>query len=247
VSGRGKILRLAGLGFIVIVVTFVVLAALWLQPFPAAAAAERAMQSSDAITVTESDGVIAFMPSEAPRTGFIFYPGARVEPTAYAAHLRAVAEQGYAVFVVRMPLNMAFLGSGRAAAVMAAHQDITAWAIGGHSLGGAMAAGFAAGNADIGGLVLWASYPDRDMSARDDLPIASIYGTRDGLATPEKIDDSRRLLPAGTVFVAVEGGNHAQFGDYGPQEGDLEPMISDESARLQIVTATVALLSRVGR
>ncbi len=40
-------------------------------------------------------------------------------------------------------------------------------------------------------------------------------GTRDGLTSVDEIDESRSRLPSPTDFVAIDGGNHAQFGGYG--------------------------------
>ena len=95
---------------------------------------------------------------------------------------------------------------------------------------------------------LWAAYPAANNSLADRaLPVVSIYGTRDGLATGGKIDASRPLLPANTRFVAIEGGNHAQFGWYGKQSGDNEATIPREAQQAQIVAATVSLLSEVAK
>ena len=93
------------------------------------------------------------------------------------------------------------------------------------------------------GLVLWASYPASSTDLSDsDLQVVSIYGTRDGLSTLEDIESSRSLLPADTIWVPIEGGNHAQFGSYGKQSGDMEPTISAQEQQRQIVQTTVDLL-----
>ena len=76
--------------------------------------------------------------------------------------------------------------------------------------------------------------------------ITSIFGTLDGLATVEKIDTSRPLLPAQTLFVAMDGGNHAQFGWYGDQPGDNPATLSREAQQAQIVAATMDLLAGLG-
>ena len=76
----------------------------------------------------------------------MFYPGAKVEETAYAPLLRAIAEAGMDACLVKMPFRLAIFGVDRADRVMAAH-DYERWYIGGHSLGGAMAARYAAGHA----------------------------------------------------------------------------------------------------
>ncbi len=73
----------------------------------------------------------------------------------------------------------------------------------------------------------------------------SVYGTLDGLATGEKIEASRALLPADTTWAPIAGGNHAQFGWYGDQAGDNPAAISRIEQQNQIVAATLALLKRI--
>ena len=100
--------------------------------------------------------------------------------------------------------------------------------------------------ATVDGLVLWASYPaeSNDLSARD-VAVVSVYGSRDGLATPEKVTASEDLLPPETRWVEIEGGNHAQFGWYGAQNGDNPATISREAQTRQVVEATVELLANL--
>jgi pimeloyl-ACP methyl ester carboxylesterase len=191
---------------------------------------------------------LAFSPEgEPPTTGFIFYPGGRVTAESYAPALRDIALAGYLVVAVPMPLNLAFFSPNSADAVIAAYPDVEHWVIGGHSLGGAMAGRYAHDHADrIDGIVLWASFVEDSYSLADrEIAAASIYGTLDGLATPDDIAASRAALPADTQFVAIEGGNHAQFGWYGDQQGDNAATISREEQQAQVVTATVAVLAEV--
>jgi pimeloyl-ACP methyl ester carboxylesterase len=146
-----------------------------------------------------------------------------------------------------MPLNLAVLGAGRGADVIDEFSDVRHWAIGGHSLGGAMAAQFASDNPDlVDGLVLWAAYPpgNSDLSGNDVMAI-SIYGTRDGLTSNEEIVNSRQQMPSATRWVAIDGGNHAQFGWYGDQQGDNPAVISRHVQQQQIVAATVDFLDRL--
>jgi hypothetical protein len=203
-----------------------------------------ALESDSRVQVT-ADRWLAFVPAnEQPTTGLILYPGGRIDPRSYAPTARAIAGNGYLVVIVPMPLNLAVFASDAAAGVMAAYPDVSQWAIGGHSLGGAMAARFAYGHpGEVQGLVLWAAYPDgsNDLSDRE-LNVTSIYASLDGLATLEKIEASRRLLPPTTQWVAIEGGNHAQFGWYGPQPGDNPATISREQQQEQVVDATIQLL-----
>ena len=200
---------------------------------------------SDGRVRVQAGGWLTFRPAEGePAAGWIVYPGGRVDYRAYAPAARAVAAEGYLVAIVPMPLNLAVFGSGRAADVLRAFPEVRRWAVGGHSLGGAMAASFARRNPErVQGLVLWAAYPSgSDDLSRSALHVVSIYGTRDGLATPAKIAASRALLPPDTRWVAIEGGNHAQFGWYGPQPGDNAAAITRDEQQAQIVDATVALL-----
>jgi len=203
----------------------------------------------DGLVDVQTEPWLVFRPAgDDPTTGLILYPGARVDPRAYAPAARSLAEQGFLVVIVPMPLNLAFFAPDRALEVMQAFPGIDQWAVGGHSLGGAMSARFAYQNpTETQGLVLWAAYPaaSDDLSGRD-LAVTSVYGTLDGLATGEKIDASRPLLPPGTTWAAIEGGNHAQFGWYGPQGGDNPATISRGEQQAQIVAATQELLLQLG-
>jgi hypothetical protein len=215
-------------------------------PLGPSAEALAALESDAAVTV-ERQPWLTFMPTgEMPTTGFIFYPGGRVDARSYAPIARAIAAEGYLVTIVPMPFNLAVFGVNRADDVRAAHPEITAWAVGGHSLGGAMAASYLYRQPnDESGLVLWASYPAGNNSLADrTLPATSIYGTNDGVAS-ENFEATRALLPPGTTFVPIEGGNHAQFGSYGPQPGDGVATISPGEQQRQTVAATVALLERL--
>jgi pimeloyl-ACP methyl ester carboxylesterase len=176
--------------------------------------------------------------------GLIFYPGAKVDARAYAPMAHALAERGFLVEIPAMTLNLAIFSINAADPVIAAHPEIQHWAIGGHSLGGSMAARYAQKHSDkIEGVLLLASYPDVDLS---ELPLkaAVIYGSLDGLATVDKVEAARDLLlPNETQWVKIEGGNHAQMGWYGVQAGDNEASISREDQQKQIIDASASLLS----
>lgn len=209
-----------------------------------------ALKSDSAVTVDISRDWIAFTPTgQQPQTGFIFYPGGRVDYRSYAPPLRLIADAGYQVVLVRMPLNLAVFAPGKASEVMDAFPQIQDWAVGGHSLGGAMAANFIYQNPGAArGLVLWAAYPasSNDLSGQA-VAVASIFATQDGLATREKIDASIPLLPADTTWVQIEGGSHAQFGSYGLQPGDGTASITPEAQWQQTATATIGLLENIER
>lgn len=237
---------LVPVGLILIGLAFVIWASTGPEPLAEALDALHADGQGERRVDVETEPWLVFSPAgQEPTTGLVLYPGGRVDPRAYAPAALALAEQGYLVVIVPMPFDLAFFAPDRALDVFEAFPQIENWAVGGHSLGGAMAARFAHQNGDdVAGLVLWASYPaaSDDLSARD-LAVTSIYGTRDGLATPDKIEASRPLLPPDTAWVAVDGGNHAQFGWYGPQMNDNPAEISIEAQQEQVVSATLDLLA----
>jgi predicted alpha/beta-hydrolase family hydrolase len=223
---------------------FVIWASAAADPMPEALAA---LQSDAQVTV-ETEPWLVFRPvGDEPAVGLVLYPGGRVDPRAYAPVAHALAKDGYQVVIVPMPLNLAFFAPSRAAEITVAFPEIEHWAVGGHSLGGAMAARFVHRNPEAAqGLVLWGAYPasSDDLSGRS-LVATIIYGTRDGLTNEAEIEASRALLPADSNWVAIEGGNHAQFGWYGPQSGDNTATINREEQQRQIIDATRALLSRL--
>lgn len=229
---------------LILVAGFVLWASTPLGPMPEAL---EAMQSDGQVQVSE-DGWIAFQPASAqPDTGLIIYPGGRVDPRSYAPIARQVAEQGHLAVIVPMPLNLAVFGIDRAADVLAAFPEIKRWVIGGHSLGGAMAARFVFQNPDmLQGLALWAAYPasSDDLSGRD-LQVLSLVGSLDGLETDQSVEQTRHLLPPSTQFTVIEGGNHSQFGWYGDQPGDAPAAISREEQQALVLQGMLELLKRI--
>jgi pimeloyl-ACP methyl ester carboxylesterase len=206
----------------------------------------QSLDDTPEVKFTKLNDWLVFEPAgSTSATGLILYPGGRVDPRAYAPHAQAIAANGFSVIVVPMPLNFAFLGVNRASQVIDAFPEVTRWALGGHSLGGAMAADYVKNHPQkMDGLVLWAAYPaqNTDLSPLE-IQEMSIFGANDGLATPEEVLSARPRLPVGTQFVEIPGGNHAGFGWYGQQRGDGVLEIPQSAQQSQIVAATVSLLS----
>jgi hypothetical protein len=205
-----------------------------------------AMESTE--TVVVADGrPITFTPSEPTSTGLIIYPGAFVEPRSYAPAAHDLADRGAFVAIVPMPFSLAIFGSNRAGGVIDDHPEIEHWAIAGHSLGGVMAARYTSNNPGrIGGLALWASYPEDgvDLSTWTG-ETTSIYGTLDGLTTIGDVEDSRIRLPDSTAFVPIDGGNHAYFGWYGDQRGDNPATTTRGDQQRIIIDATAHVLDQL--
>jgi pimeloyl-ACP methyl ester carboxylesterase len=227
------------------IIAFIAWAVFIPSPMPQAL---NALQSDSQVRVNQQPWLVFQPVQQTPTTGLIFYPGGRVDPRAYAPSAHTLAAHGYLVVIVPMPLNLAVLGADRASSVINYFSDIRSWVIAGHSLGGSMAALFAYHHPDlIKGLVLWASYPagSNNLSGSA-IEVTSIYASLDGLATQEKIDASRQLLPPDTIWVPIVGGNHSQFGWYGEQSGDNPAAISRERQQELVIAATLDLLQRVG-
>jgi hypothetical protein len=236
--------RLVGRGLAGVATVTVVASLVWLVPFAASPGAVAAMAGTSEVRVTDASTTITLAPqSDSATTGFVFQPGARVDPRAYMPILTEVSRTGVLVVIVKQPFDIGFLAIDAPAAAVAAHPEVTAWAVGGHSLGGVAASSYAGSHTDtVRGLVLWASYPIGSL-AQSGLRVASVSGSADGLATPADIEASRPDLPDDTAYTVVEGGVHAFFGDYGEQPGDGMPGVSREEAQRQIVEATVALIA----
>jgi len=222
-------------------------AVVWLRPLGVSETGRAALASDAAVTVVDGRREITLLPVSTRRaTGVVFYPGAKVDPRAYVRILRPVAAAGFPVVILRLPLGIAFGDPNGASRAIGANPAVERWIVGGHSLGGTVAARFAdAGHRPVVGLLLWASYPAGSIADAPGLQVLSVSATNDGLATPAKIDASRANLPADTTFVAVAGAVHADFGDYGPQKGDGTPTIAHDEAQRRIVDATLRFVVAV--
>lgn len=174
--------------------------------------------------VKDTDAFIAYGDEEST-TGLIFYPGAKVEETAYAPLMDALAEDGLFCVVVKMPERLAVLHPNAAEEILEQYDGVEEWYLAGHSLGGAMAANYAAKHESaLSGLILLAAYPTKEL---EELPVLSIYGSEDQVLNRKKYEKSIVLATVCTEYV-IEGGNHAGFGNYGAQKGDGEAEISQE-------------------
>ncbi len=181
----------------------------------------------DTMWKEKADGTIVFEPEEATK-GLIFYPGGKVEHSAYMPLMQACAEQGILCVLVEMPFRLAVLDVNAAEGIQEQYPQVEDWYIGGHSLGGSMAASYLAKNLDAyEGLILLGSYSTADLS-QSDLAVLSIFGSEDAVMNREKYDDNKSNLPEGFTEVVLDGGCHAYFGMYGAQDGDGTPAISNE-------------------
>ena len=198
------------------------------------------LQKKDSVSVTEmSDGLYLDGPGD--NAAMIFYPGAKVEYTAYLPLLSDLAEQGIDCFLIKMPCNLAFFGQNKAEKIMDSY-EYDHWYLSGHSLGGAMAASYASGHLEsLNGLVLLAAYPTKSLKS-DSFSVLSLYGSEDGVLNMEKVEEGKAYMPVDYAEVCIEGGNHAQFGNYGEQKGDHAADISREEQQAQTVEAILKMM-----
>ena len=210
-------------------------------------AALSAVEDDPDVTVTHTVGghLVHSGPVSSDTTGIVLYPGGLVTPESYLPTAAEIAERNdVAVVIPKMPYNLAILGVDRAETARDAAPEIREWYVAGHSLGGVAACRYAAATpAAVEGIILFASYCDRDVSDAE-LRALSVLGTEDEVLDGEAERRNRELLPAGARIVEIEGMNHAQFGAYGPQRGDGTARIDNEAARNQVAIDVVVWLEQ---
>ena len=185
-------------------------------------------------TIEVQDNLTILSPSYPTDTAIIFYPGAKVEAEAYLPLLDQIRQTGVTCILVHMPFHMAIFDADAAEEVMEQFPEYQHWYMAGHSMGGAMASQFAADHPDeVDGLILLGAYIYGDYPDEDTL---TIYGSLNQ-SVEDNIDYTENI-------VEIKGGNHAQFGNYGPQKGDLPAAISAEEQQAQTVEAINAFLAQ---
>ena len=245
-----KIIRIAW-------IAFGVLFTLWMANSFRAQGFDRSILESDQkVIVEETSQFIHFQPNENQQpTGLIFFPGGMVSPDAYAPMSRAISEQGFNVFIVKLPFGSAPLESQEtsvqnlALEIMESNPLIRYWAVGGHSRGAAIASRFALlhGESFDGLILIGTTHPKEeafDLSTST-LAVTKIYATNDGLASVDEVKANSQYLPDDTNWVLIDGGNHSQFGYYGSQLGDNSATISREVQQKLTVDAVLSALKSI--
>ena len=227
---KKKLLR--GLGILLAVLVLLAGAFFWYVSdyYRAEDVALAVMSGENGITV--QDNLTVLEPLVPGDTALIFYPGAKVEAQAYLPLLDSLRQTGLTCILVDMPFHMAIFDADAAENVMAQFPQYSHWYIAGHSMGGAMASQFAAGHPDeVGGLILLGAYIYGDYPPADTL---TVYGSLNQ-SVEDKLDYTENV-------VEIQGGNHAQFGNYGPQKGDAPATISAEEQQAQTVEAVTEFI-----
>lgn len=173
-----------------------------------------------------SKNVLIYKP-EKPIAGFIFYPGGKVEHTAYEPLMQALADRNIMCVLIKMPFNLAVLDINAANGIKEKFPEIKDWYIGGHSLGGSMAASYIAKNTDLKGLVLLGAYSTADLSDKD-IYALSLFGNNDKVMDTQKYEKYKKNMPTNFMQIELRGANHAYFGMYGEQDGDGKAEMTNE-------------------
>ena len=186
--------------------------------------------------ISEIDNLIIIRPEEDNLTdrGFIFYPGAKVEETAYLPLMERLAKEGITSVLIKMPFNLAVFDINAADRVYEKFNDINNWYIGGHSLGGAMASSYISKNQDkLSGIVLMGAYPLEN----NDIPMINLYGSHDNILNKQKLELSKNKIE-------ILGGNHGYFGNYTEQKGDGESTISRDEQQQKSVSYIIEFINK---
>lgn len=193
------------------------------QPLPEATAL------LDAAHVEETGDWLK-LSSESTQARIVFYPGGLVEPVSYLPLFEPLTHEGFEIFIMKMPFNLAILNTNAIEKLEIHTSDDVPTYLSGHSLGGASAALYLAEEPEsVDGLVLLAAYPSENSNLSDVVfPVVSITASNDTILNWESFETSQSLLPKDTTYNMIEGGNHANFGSYGKQDGDGENTISRE-------------------
>ncbi len=225
---------------------------------------EKGIKSELNNTLIETKDALILSSSDSPIETLIFYPGGLVDPHSYLKWQDELITKrnSLQVVTVKMPSNLAVFGIQKGQHVLEAYPEMTSWYVAGHSLGGAMATNFVEQNASkIDGLIYLAAYPGDDRLKSTSIPVFSISASEDGLTTPEKISERFSYLPTpyhmnstddfpedlrnNTLYFEIQGGNHAQFGNYGIQNNDGKATISTDEQQEITVELIAEFLQRI--
>ena len=202
-------------------------------------ALEPALEALESVEYIEDDNLV-FIPEfgmEEAKTGIIFYPGGKVEYTAYAPLMEACAREGIVCVLIKMPGNLAVFDINAAEGIQEQYQTVDKWYMAGHSLGGSMAASYISRHSDeFKGIILLASYSTEALSNKE-LEVLSIYGTEDQILNKDDYMKYKTNLQSNYVEEVIDGGCHAYFGNYGEQKSDGEAKITAEQQQRLTVQA----------
>ena len=187
------------------------------------------VETIDISTRYPTDAIIYKPVGIEPTVGVVFYAGNPVDYRDYGTLLTAIASAGYLVISPEFPLDTAALNVIAGEEYMKQYPDIQEWFLAGHSHGGGVSTVELALRPNLfKGLIIIDSIIGVPVT-QEGFPVLTFHATED-LAVPGYQHSilMAELAAADTTEVVIEGGNHAQFGDYGIQFNDGVAKISKE-------------------
>ena len=243
---KNKFLRIIVRSLLVITVIFsLMIVGLWIyasQSYDASNEMYAALDNEvfNSITIHEDFGSITYTPEGDKDKNIIIIPGGLVSPESYAYLATHLANEGHMVTIVKPLFNLAIIQSNQALKYV---NDDMFNVIIGHSLGGVVGSMIAGKSEAIDAIILLASYPTDDISDKYVLSITASNDLVLDQAQYELAMENINLDDA--IFVTIDGGNHAQFGWYGPQKGDGEAEISTLSKQQLIISNILLFLDSI--
>lgn len=206
--------------------------------------AKAVLQADSIVQVEKTTDYISFTPTATYHIVLFFYPGALVDPIAYAPLCRKIASTGSKVLLIKMPWRLAKNGYNKPKELQLFADSTKKYILAGHSQGAKMAAQFVYENPSlVHKLILIATTHPRDIDLSDMvIPVMKISGSRDGVAAMDDVIKNKPRLPEAAKYILIEGANHAQFGYYGFQLGDNKAHISREQQQQITLDSMVAFI-----
>ncbi len=182
-----------------------------------------------------------FFEHENPEAVIVIYQGGLVSTEAYIPFSSKLRDKGYHVYLMKMPLNLAILNTSKIDEVIQKHASLPYYGVG-HSLGGAALSFWIEDHPDaLEGMIYLASYSSVNLTHASSR-ILSIYGTRDGVLSDQEFFTASKYYNDTFQLEMIIGGNHANYFNYGPQEGDLTACISMETQQLMTIEMIVEFI-----
>ena len=238
---KGKKILLGSIGILVAFIAICVIALLvYSSDYYRSEVSVEDFAESTAYKIEETSAGI-LVDGKGNEDAIIFYPGAKVEYTAYLPLCVKLAEQGVDCFLVEMPFHLAIFGMNKAGKIMDTY-EYENWYLAGHSLGGALGANYVAGHVDeFAGLIMLAAYPTKPLVS-EELRVLSIYGNKDEVLSKENLKAGKEFVPEHYTEIGLGGANHAGFANYGPQEGDGEATMDREKQQDMTVQYMIKMI-----
>lgn len=202
------------------------------------------LKGNDQVIVNQENKFLSFSNKNNESTiGFVFYPGGKVDETSYSPLISLISEKGITCIILKEPLNLAVFEPDLADYAIGKYHNIKQWYVGGHSLGGVIAASYASTHSDkVKGVILMGSYPIKSLKEKN-LRMISFYGNKDGVLNLENFEKNKINQPEDTTYYEIQGGNHAYYGNYGEQEGDLKASITRQEQQEIVAEQIIKWLS----